>query len=221
MTENDNPKPRRSLWLKFGGTAFLFLSGGTLLFFWYGGLLGSNFREVEPAKCYRSGQMSADELDKTIKQYGIKSVLNLRGEARAAWYKDETALCTFSGVKHVDLHFRLGELPHPDVLKELVAQLEGGPFPVLFHCRNGADRTGMASVLYEMVVKKRPFEEAQSQMSWQQGHIDAGKAGCMDRFFDLYRQTGTGHDIKDWIVKTYPEVYAKESSRLGLPATED
>ena len=52
----------------------------------------ANFHVVVNGEAYRSGQMNAGELTHTIQKYGIKSVLNLRGENLATkWHQTEIA----------------------------------------------------------------------------------------------------------------------------------
>jgi len=180
-------------------------------FFWYSGLLGDNFREVIPGKVYRSGQMSGPVFEQRIKENHIQCVINLRGQHAAPWYADEEKACQAAGTKHLNLEIKLGVLPPPEIMKELVSALQSGPYPILVHCHNGADRASLASVLYLNVVEKRPLEQALAEeMTWRQGHLKIGKAESIDRFFELYYRTRNGHDMKDWIEQSYPDVYANE-----------
>ena len=193
--------------------AVLFALGApALFFFWYSGLLGINLRVVSPGKCYRSGQMPALQLKKAIQENGIKCVINLRGALSANWHQEEVLVCNDASISLVDIHLKLGELPPPPLIEELAKHLETGPYPLLVHCYNGADRSSLASVLFLMLVQKQSLEMAlDSQMTWRQGHLKVGGAAAMDHFFDLYRQTGNGQDIKTWITQSYPSVYDKES----------
>jgi hypothetical protein len=45
-----------------------------------GDLKHDNLRVLVAGKAYRSGQMNAGQLARTVERYGVKSILNLRGE---------------------------------------------------------------------------------------------------------------------------------------------
>jgi protein tyrosine/serine phosphatase len=108
------------------------------------------------------------------------------------------------------LTLRLGSLSPPEDIEALVAQLEEGPYPMLLHCRAGADRAGLASVLYLMVVEHKTLDEATAaELTWRYGHVRVGKAAYIDEFLDLYRTTAGGRDLKSWLKDVYPGVYAQ------------
>jgi protein tyrosine/serine phosphatase len=44
--------------------------------------LVGNVHVVEPGELYRSAQLNGASLDGVLKRYGIKTVINLRGEKR-------------------------------------------------------------------------------------------------------------------------------------------
>jgi protein tyrosine/serine phosphatase len=183
----------------------------TLGLCFYTGLLGDNFRVVSPNKCYRSGQMTPDALKRRIQERGIRCVVSLRGTSPTAqWLEAEELVCEESRCRHVALELRLGSLSPPEDIEALVTQLEEGPYPMLLHCRAGADRAGLASVLYLMVVEHKTLDEAlAAQLTWRYGHVRIGKAASIDEFLDLYRTTAGGRDIKTWLKDVYPGVYAQ------------
>ena len=50
-----------------------------------------NFGVLQPGRIYRSGQMPAGALSRTLRDYQIRTVLNLRGpNPGESWYRDET-----------------------------------------------------------------------------------------------------------------------------------
>src|ERR1700689_726183 len=52
--------------------------------------LGSNFHTVVEGRCYRAAQPSGSSLESYIRQYGIQTVINLRGPNPGEdWYDDE------------------------------------------------------------------------------------------------------------------------------------
>lgn len=181
---------------------------------WYMGVFGENFRPIEANKAYRSGQVTPESLRKHIKEDNIKCVVNLRGHSRSQWYTSELQTCQEAGIEHDDIKFDPNYLPSPDILKKLMDRFQAGPYPMLMHCRAGADRSGLGSTLYAMLVEHKPLDEAMAdEMTWRKGHV---KSDSGDRFLELFRTRGNGQDIKDWILNTYPEIYKSENQESYL-----
>jgi len=219
VADNANPNPSgRSRWLKGTAIGFSFVAVVGVAALWYCGFLDGNFREVSAGKVYRSGQLDEDGFKDAIQMHGIKSIVNLRGSRKTAlWYSGEKALCAAENVDHADIDIGLGELPSPEVLRDLVEKFESGPYPMLIHCRSGADRTALAATLYQNIVEKRPLDEAmRAQVSWRYGHFAVGKAKSIDEFFSLYKATAHGQNLKDWLHNTYPAEYAKRATHTSL-----
>ncbi len=224
MQENSEISPPRARFVRLNRLlgAIALVVAVALGFMGYIGLFNSNFREVTPGKCYRSAQLKPEALKETIASRGLKSVLNLRGERKnEEWYKGEVAVCETAKIDHTDINIGLGELPKPSTLKLLVEKLEAGPYPMLLHCRSGADRSGLAGAFYRHIVEKKPLEEAEAdQVTWRYGHFGIGKAKCINEFFKLYHDTAHGQSLKDWLNNTYPAEYEKcvdgaEKSRVA------
>ncbi len=65
--------------------------------------LTGNFHSVEEGMIYRSGQLSGEQLDSRIREHGIRTIINLRGNNKgASWYDNEMKISAASGVHHVD-----------------------------------------------------------------------------------------------------------------------
>jgi protein tyrosine phosphatase (PTP) superfamily phosphohydrolase (DUF442 family) len=188
-----------------------------VVFLGYTGFLNGNFRTVTDDHMYRSAQLSPETLKGRIEQHGIKTVLNLRGpqDDDDAWYQAEKKTCIESGVRLVDLKLDPEKLPHPDVLRALLDEFENQASPALMHCRAGADRSGLAAALYLMIHEGKSLDQAYaSTLTWHQGRlIVSAKNDSPERFFELYRKTGKGVAIKDWILNQYPAIFAKIGPR--------
>ena len=142
-----------------------------------GGYLGAlqltgNFHEVIPGVYYRSAQLSGSQFDSYLKRYGIKTVINLRGPHPGEdWYDAEVAAARSNDALHIDLALSARHDLTEDQSKQLLAILKDAAQPVLVHCQGGADRTGLASVMYLQQVAGVPEEKAERQLSVVYGHI--------------------------------------------------
>jgi len=68
----------------------------------------------------------------------------------------------------------------------LIALLRSAPKPVLIHCKQGSDRTGLASALYLAALAKAGEPVSEEQLSVRYGHIAIPLVGTyeMDRSFE-------------------------------------
>ena len=48
--------------------------------------------------------------------------------------------------------------------------MDNAPKPILFHCHSGADRTGLASMMYLLLHTNGALADAQKQISFRYGH---------------------------------------------------
>ncbi|MDE2126693.1 MAG: tyrosine-protein phosphatase [Armatimonadetes bacterium] len=185
------------------------------LFLWYIGVFGGNVRVVVPGVAYRSAELTGSNLGTVLKQDGIRTVINLRGGSmKNAWYRSELAECAAHHVRHVDVPMSALRYPSPAALDGLLAAFDKGPYPVLFHCAGGADRSGLAGTLFLDVYRHVPLDAAENrQLTWRYGHMAFTETHFMNDFFTLYRNTGAGMPLRTWIVQKYPALYAALPSR--------
>ncbi|WP_082352520.1 tyrosine-protein phosphatase [Rhizobium sp. AAP43] len=136
-------------------------------------ILSGNFHEVLPGRFYRSAQLSGARLGEEIDRYNIRTVINLRGENRGkSWYDDEVAATAAHGVTHVDFRMSASRDLTRERTQELLTILKTAEQPILVHCMSGADRTGLASVIFLQQVAGIDEEEAEWQLSPLYGHIN-------------------------------------------------
>lgn len=147
-----------------------------------------NFHVVEAGRVYRSAQMSESELNRMIAQYGIRSVLNLRGAYPGeAWYDNEVAVSRANGIDHFDYALRPDKLVNVKQSEELLQAIRNAPSPLLIHCKMGSDRTGLVSALYLFSrTKNRGF--AGHELSLRYGHFPylTSRSNAMDESFQAY-----------------------------------
>lgn len=163
--------------------------GGWLAFFIGDTFLGTNFHVVLPGKVFRSAQPGRERLKTLVHRHGIRTVLNLRGLCIGhPWYMEQCETVQDLGIAQEDLSFSAHRIPSAHELCRLIDVLDRAETPILLHCRQGADRTGMAAVVARLLYTEDTLPEALSHLSWRYGHLPVGKTLNMDRFFDLYTQ---------------------------------
>ncbi|WP_412674159.1 dual specificity protein phosphatase family protein [Allorhizobium taibaishanense] len=154
--------------------------------------LSGNFHEVIPGELYRSAQPSAADITDYAKRYGIKTIVNLRGPSPSPWYQQELGVSQQLGIEHVDFRMSAGRDLTIDKAERLIALLKSAPKPILIHCEGGADRSGLASVLYLQQVAGVNEEQAEQQL-WPvlYGHVGipyVTRAYAMDRSWLVFEK---------------------------------
>jgi protein tyrosine/serine phosphatase len=134
--------------------------------------LSGNFHTVIDGELYRSAQPTAGQIEDYARRYGIQTIVNLRGASDdASWYADEVATAKRLGINHMDFRMLASKQLTAQEADALVAMLKDAPKPILIHCRGGADRTGLASVLYSQRIAGIPTHKAEQQLSLYFGHV--------------------------------------------------
>jgi protein tyrosine/serine phosphatase len=158
------------------------LAGG-----WAGYLqLVGNIHTVERGELYRSAQLDGPALEAVIRKDGIATVLNLRGaNPGTPWYAQELAATAAAGAAHLDLALSANRKPDEKTLRRLIEILHTAPRPLLIHCMSGADRSGLAAALYDLLEAHEPPGEAAEQLSFRYGHFPwlTSRSGAMDATF--------------------------------------
>lgn len=153
------------------------------------GALPYNFDVLDDGRVYRTSQPTADRLETIIDLYGIRTVLNLRGEnPGSSWYDAEKAVCEARGVTLASYPMSAKSLPPADVLAGVIEALKTAEYPILIHCNGGADRTGAVSAIYRMLILGEDRKAALTELSPAHFHFRA-YAPCMDTLAELYEPT--------------------------------
>ena len=168
------------------------LAGG----FWFGVRGPDNLHVVQEGVVYRSAQMAPDTLRRTIKDKGIRSVLNLRGEKPdSQWYKKETGAIRALGVQHLSHQLSALAEVSPQELEDILRVMDSAPKPLLVHCEGGSDRTGLVAAAWVFSREHQSPEEAHKQLSLRYGHFPYlwSNTDAMDRsYWNYVQQTKTG-----------------------------
>lgn len=188
--------------------------------------VGRNFHAVLPDRIYRSAQLSPDQLDNVVDEYGIRTVVNLRGFCQDHdWYRIQCQATQRRNLNQEDLTLSAARLPPTSELRRLIEILDEAEYPLLFHCRRGADRTGLASGVAMLLCTDGGLTAARWKAGPRYGHLGIGPASQMDRFFDLYEDFLKFHEIdhdpdifRHWALKEYtPGAASAELSFVKEP----
>lgn len=150
-----------------------------LAFFWYEPAATKlfhsphdNFHEVEKNAFFRSKQLSPKKLEKFIKQFGIKTIINLRGKNEdKKWWRQEKEIAKQLNIGFYSIPMSAQRLPHKKDLITLLNLYKHAPRPILIHCLAGADRTGEAAAIWVLDQQKKSKKDALKQLSFTYGHF--------------------------------------------------
>jgi protein tyrosine/serine phosphatase len=177
--------------LLIGLTLLVVLMPLSLVAFYLWVHLEGNFHPVIDHEIYRSGQLNNTELKKRAEEIGLKSILNLRGvNSDAPWYQEEMKASKDLGLEHLDFTLSASTPVSAQELKTIIEMIHQAPKPLLIHCTDGADRSGLISAVYLLSVGQ-PISTAREQLSLQFGHFPYliwSFSRAMDQSLESYLQ---------------------------------
>lgn len=163
-----------------------------------------NNRHRVGTDAWRSAQPAPHHIAWAAKR-GIKTVINLRGEQSYGTRWLEQQACARHGMKLVDLTLRSRAAPTRAEFKAIKDVLEKAEFPILVHCKSGADRAGLMSVMISHLHDGLPIRKALNQLSLRYGHVRSADTGVIDAVFHRYLadEAKTGIAFWDWLETVY------------------
>lgn len=166
-------------------------------------LVFPNRHRLSP-EAWRAAQPLPHQI-RSLPRRGIKTVVNLRGQTASSTYSNEVAACEAAGLKLVDFKIRSRAAPTRAELlaaRDLFSSLE---YPILMHCKSGADRVGLMSALYLHTRHGIPIAKARRQLSLRYGHIRQADTGVLDQVFDAYLDYAAKTPIEfyQWVETVY------------------
>ena len=186
--------PAKRLAQRYKTLATLFLAGvivstGLFGFHFYKG----NVHTVVAGELYRSGQLDPSRLAEIKSRFGIRSIINLRGEnIGKTWYKDEIDEASRLDIQHIDFPMSAKRGLTEQSIRHLVNLMKNAPKPLLLHCQSGSDRTGLAAAIYLSAIAGKPEEAAEAQLSAVFGHLVIpyiSEAQAIDETWERYEHS--------------------------------
>jgi len=144
----------------------------------------SNAHQLGP-DIFRSNQPSPRQL-KRWKARGVRTVINLRGPRDEAYYWLEKAACEALDLELIDAPLWSRDPPTPEQVHRARELFQTVRYPVLIHCKSGADRAGMMGVLYRHFHLGEPIAVAMRQLSKKYLHHREGLTGVLDHMLEKY-----------------------------------
>lgn len=185
LASNDLTTSRQRL---YANLDMLFLDHAVFRFVW------TSRVEVAPG-LFRSNQPIPFQLAREAGR-GTRTIVNLRGARICGSYALEAEACRRHGLTLVDFPVNSRDVPKRETIRAARELFERIEYPALMHCKSGADRAGLMSVLYLVMMKGEPVERALKQhLTWRFGHVRQAKTGILDFFFERYIEDAKTRDI--------------------------
>jgi protein tyrosine/serine phosphatase len=165
---------------------------------------------------WRSAQPAPRHIRRLARK-GIKTIVNLRGERLCGSYYLERRTCAELGIRLVNFQIRSRAAPTREEIRaarDLIGKVE---YPILLHCKSGADRAGLMSVLFRHVKNGEPIEIAKKELAAKYGHFRQADTGILDYFFERYLEDNAERPMPffEWVETIYDPVELKRSFKAS------
>ncbi len=178
-------------------------------------LVYSNRHQIT-GTAWRSSQPAPHQIAQMARR-GVKTVLNLRGDRECGGFRLEQEACLRHGLSLVNFDLKSRAAPPREKFHEAKALFEQVEYPILMHCKSGADRAGLASVLFMHFKEGVPMADAAGQLDVKFGHFKKSDTGILDYVFERYieRNTQTPVDFLTWVDEIYDPVELEREFKAG------
>lgn len=164
-----------------------------------------NCHRIAPG-VWRAAQPSPRHL-RWAKRQGIKTVVNLRGQRNnCGSYILEREACQELGLTLIDFPIRSRSPLDRETILSGIELLDSIEYPVLMHCKSGADRAGFMATLYMFLKGGVPLRDAMKKhLSLAYGHLRQAKTGVIDFFYERYLADSEKRPMpfREWVATVY------------------
>ncbi|MGE0226625.1 MAG: sulfur transferase domain-containing protein [Acetobacteraceae bacterium] len=166
-------------------------------------LVWSNEAVVVPGRLYRCNHPTPARLGGLVRRHGLRTVINLRGQARNGSDALSRDAARRLGLAFHDMSLESRGAPQVDRIMRLHEIYRTMETPGLIHCKSGADRAGLAAGLC-VLFEGGTAADALKQLSLRFGHIRQARTGILDAFFLRYQREGEGRKpFLHWVQEDY------------------
>jgi len=156
--------------------------------------LTGNFHTVLAGELYRASQPSSDQIAAYKEDYGIRTIVNMRGDNTGSpWYDEEVETAKTLGITHINFRMSAKRELSQKQAEELISILRNAVKPILVHCNGGADRSGLASALFLAAVAHKGEAAAEGQLSFLYGHVS------IPHISSSYPMDQTFENLESWL----------------------
>ena len=172
-----------------------------------------NFHKIDD-NVYRSNMPTPQRI-KNYSNIGIKTIVNLRGVRKDGGWLLENEACEKYNIKLIDFRARSRAAPEKEMIFSADKLFQSIEYPVLVHCKSGADRAGIMCALYQLTYGKKLPSIAKLQLSWKFLHIKWAKTGVLGSFIEEFEKEHKKNNIKfiDWVKKKYDPIKLENNFR--------
>lgn len=170
-----------------------------------------NLGVVQPDRIYRSAQLSAPMLARTLREHHVQTVLNLRGpNTEQDWYLAERDATLAAGATQIDVALSSCIWMSRAQLHTLIRTLDSSRYPILIHCAWGSERTGLISAFAELLREGSTLDDARAQLTVAYLYVPFGDGKIMGETLDQYawwlHANGLSHRpeaFREWVAEGY------------------
>jgi tyrosine-protein phosphatase SIW14 len=185
------------------------------------------FREVTPGKFYRCGQLSAEAFRKNLREYHIKTVINLQDEypdpllSEGYWdapHIPESQVCAEAGARFLFLTWKdergllkrtdASATKRPQVIDDFLKECDNPDnYPILIHCMAGLHRTGALTAVYRMEYEGWPVADAMRELR-ANGYGDRKATTANDYIYEylyLYQPRANARNHESGVLTPTPK----------------
>lgn len=165
-----------------------------------------NLHAIAPG-AWRSAQPAPHHI-RRVARLGVKTVVNLRAGREFGSYPLERDACDAAGLAYAEIKLRSRAAPSKETLEEAAALFDRIEYPVLYHCKSGADRAGLMSALHLILREGAAGADASRMLSFRFGHVRQSATGILDAFLASYAAAEAAapdgrRDFLDWVRNDY------------------
>lgn len=152
---------------------------------------------------------------RALARQGVRTIINLRGPRVCGSYWLEKRACAAHGIKLVDFTIYSRGAPTPRDVHGAAELFRTVEYPILMHCKSGADRAGLMSAFFKHFHEGQPIEMAKQQLSLRYGHVRQADTGVLDYFFERYLADNARKPVPflEWVDTIYDPEELKRSFR--------